>query len=271
MKRENETNKSTQLFVFAKGEYTQKGIELARHLDVQFLSEEPERTDRNVLLVCDDEGIALTDGSQLLRGDFSNMEKRIKHNNLSGELLVKAVKIKSAPMPLHVLDATAGMGEDSFLLAAAGFHVHLYEKDKVIAALLKDSLDRAVRSDQLSDIVCRMTFTEGDSILAMLQHRESPDVILLDPMFPQRQKSALVKKKFQLLQQLESPCSDEKDLLLAAVKAQPKKIVIKRPAKGPYLAGIKPDYSLEGKSIRYDCIGINELSKNRLMQKLTSV
>jgi 16S rRNA (guanine1516-N2)-methyltransferase len=63
-----------------------------------------------------------------------------------------------------------------------------------------------------------------------------------------------VKKKFQVLHQLEQPCTDETELLDAAVSAGPRKIVIKRPLKGPYLAGRKPDYSLKGKAIRYDCI-----------------
>ena len=82
----------------------------------------------------------------------------------------------------------------------------------------------------------------------------SPDLILLDPMFPGRQKSALVKKKFQLIQHLEQPCSNEEELLQAAIAAKPKKIIIKRPSKGPFLSGRKPSYSLDGKNIRYDCI-----------------
>ena len=80
-----------------------------------------------------------------------------------------------------------------------------------------------------------------------------PDVVLLDPMFPVRGKSAAVKKKFQLLQRLERPCDDEAALLCAARAACPKKIVVKRPAKGAPLAGEKPDYSISGKAIRYDC------------------
>ena len=75
-------------------------------------------------------------------------------------------------------------------------------------------------------------------------------------MFPGRTKSAAVKKKFQLLHRLEMPCQDEKALLDAALGARPRKIVIKRPIKGPYLAGVKPSYELCGKAVRYDCIVI---------------
>ena len=93
---------------------------------------------------------------------------------------------------------------------------------------------------------------------AMAGSNEPPDIVLLDPMFPERRKSALVKKKFQLLQQLESPCegADEGELLEAAEAAGPRRIIIKRPLKGPYLAGRRPGYSITGKAVRYDCIVI---------------
>ena len=81
-------------------------------------------------------------------------------------------------------------------------------------------------------------------------------MVLLDPMFPARTKSAQVKKKFQLLHHLESPCEDEAELLDAALAARPRKVVIKRPPKGPYLAGKKPSYSLTGKAVRYDVIAL---------------
>ena len=78
-------------------------------------------------------------------------------------------------------------------------------------------------------------------------------MIFLDPMFPERQKSALIKKKMQLLQKLESPGTDEQAMLDAAMAVRPRKIVVKRPLKGPFLAGRKPDYSISGKAIRCDC------------------
>ena len=87
----------------------------------------------------------------------------------------------------------------------------------------------------------------------MEQTEMTPDVILLDPMFPERQKSALVKKKLQMIQKLETPCEDERALFLAAVSAAPKKLIVKRPPKGPHLADAKPDYAITGKAVRYDC------------------
>ena len=199
-------------------------------------------------------GLSLENNGLILKGDFTKMLSRLKPGNLNGEMLVKATRIKNAGKELTIVDATAGMGEDSLLLAAAGFKVKLYEYDKVIAALLRDTMERAMKVPELCDIVSRMELFCENSIDALHNMTFRPDVVLLDPMFPERQKSGLIKKKFQLLQQLESPCSDEDELLGAAIVAKPRKIVIKRPAKGPYLSGRKPDYSYPGKAIRYDCL-----------------
>ncbi len=212
-----------------------------------------ENTGEKPVLIRTENGLTLTDGRQTMTGDFSSLLSRISENNLRGELLVKASKIRGLDRPVRVTDATAGMGEDSFLLAAAGFQVKLYERDPVIAALLRDALERAALDPDLASVVSRMEFFEEDSLQAMRRCSQPPDVILLDPMFPERKKSGLIKKKFQLLQQLEQPCSDEEELMEAAISAHPRKIVVKRPLKGPWLAGRKPHYSLKGKAIRYDC------------------
>ena len=209
--------------------------------------------EKTAQLVKTDEGLALSDGKNTVRGDFNRLLPRIKRGNLTRELLVRAVKIKGIDHPL-VADATAGLGEDSFLLAAAGCRVLLFEYDPVIADLLADALERAKRDPETAEIAARMTLIRGDSIPALPKLDPAPDAILLDPMFPERTKSALVKKKFQLLHQLERPCDNEAALLDAALAAHPKRIVVKRPAKGPYLAGVKPSYSLTGSAVRFDCI-----------------
>ena len=208
-------------------------------------------------LQTEQDALTLTDGILKLSGDFSEMSSRLKQKNLEREMLVKAARIKNGPAEPLLLDATAGMGQDSLLLAASGFHIWLYEYNPVIAALLFDSIRRARLDPDLAVIAARMELRGRDSIAAMREMEKSgirPDVILLDPMFPARTKSALVKKKFQLLKQLECPCTNEAELLGAALALHPKKIVIKRPLKGPYLAGQKPSYSLSGKAIRYDCL-----------------
>jgi len=204
-----------------------------------------------------EEGLSLTDGRMTLTGDLSSMKKRIRPDRLAGESLIKAARIKNSSGKRPVAaDATAGLGEDSFLLAAAGFEVLMFERDPVIAALLDDALRRAAEDPDIADIAERMSLTPGDSAEGMAKLSESPDVILLDPMFPGRKKSGLIKKKFQLLGRLEPPAADEDQtrLVRAALAAGPQKIVIKRPEKGGFLGGIKPSYSLSGSTVRYDVI-----------------
>lgn len=206
-----------------------------------------------LFLTDDGSGLTLTDGKLALRGDFTGLLPRLKKSNLQSEFLVKASKIKGIEHPV-IIDATAGMGEDSMILAAAGFEVYLFEYDPVIAALLKDALDRAMEIPELKEAAGRMHFTEGNSIDNMSKLEIAPDVVLLDPMFPARQKSGLINKKLQLIQKLEQPCFQEQELLEAAIMAKPKKIIIKRPLKGANLADRRPSYSIKGKAIRYDCI-----------------
>jgi 16S rRNA (guanine1516-N2)-methyltransferase len=215
-----------------------------------------ENKDTELKLQRDENGLALVGNGQTLRGDFTKMLPRIRRGNFQSELLVKAAKIKGFEGTITVMDCTAGLGEDSILLAAAGFRVKLYERDNIIAALLRDSLIRAAHIPELAPIVERMELHEEDSLIALTKLKEVPEVIYLDPMFPSRQKSALVKKKFQMLQQLEQPCEEGDEFLEAAIACKPKKIVIKRPLKGEYLGNHKPDYSVNGKTIRYDCIVI---------------
>ena len=194
----------------------------------------------------------MADGMELAE-DFREMLPRLRPDRLGRELLVKAVRVRGVE-GIRVFDATAGLGEDSMLLAAAGFSVTMCEGDPVIAALLADGLRRAADDLELSGIVGRMSLVEGDSIEILPSLTEAPDVVYLDPMFPARTKSAAVKKKFQLLHRLESPCADEASLMDAALAARPRKIVVKRPIKAPVLAGFRPSHSISGKAVRYDVI-----------------
>lgn len=205
----------------------------------------------DVVLAMRDDGLALVGGGMELRCDLARMVPRLRRDRLSRELLVRAARIKGMEAPTAV-DATAGLGEDSLLLAAAGFSVTLFERDATIAALLRDGLRRAAGEPALADAVARMTLVEGDSVQGLAALGFEPNVVFLDPMFPGRRKAAAVKKKLQLIQQLEHPCEDETALLAAARAAHPTKVVVKRPAKGAPLAGAKPAYALAGKAVRYD-------------------
>lgn len=212
-----------------------------------------EATDARVQLRRDVEGLALVGDGMVLRADFTRLLPRLRPDRLGRELLVRAARVRGVEGPT-VIDATAGLGEDSLLLAAAGFRVTMFEKDPAIAALLRDALERAAATEELAGVVARMELVEGDSVEGLSSLGFSPDVVFLDPMFPERTKSAAVKKKFQLLHHLERPCDNEDELLGAALAVRPRRVVIKRPPKGPFLAGAKPSHSIAGKAVRYDVI-----------------
>lgn len=196
-------------------------------------------------------GVSLTGYGLSYQGDFENMLHRVTNGRLQHEMLIRAAK--SDKPGRKAIDATAGMGEDAFLLAAQGYEVILFEQNPVIAVLLKDALRRAKKHPVLKDIASRMNLVQDNSVEGMSKLLDPVDVIYLDPMFPARQKSSLINKKLQLIQKLEPPCSEETDLFDAAISASPSKIIVKRPLKSEFLAGRKPSYTLNGKAIRYDC------------------
>lgn len=204
-------------------------------------------------ILVDKNGVSLQGYGLTFRGDFEEtMLHRITNGRLEHEMLVHVTRTKT-PSP-KAIDATAGMGEDSILLAAAGYDVTLFEQNPVIAALLKDAIRRGKKNPALRPVLERMHLIEGNSIEHMNRMQDSPELIFLDPMFPSRQKSGLINKKLQLIQKLEHPCVEEEALLSAAMHLHPSKIVIKRPLKGANLAGVTPGYSVKGKAIRYDII-----------------
>ncbi len=197
--------------------------------------------------------LTLSGDGMELAADFRELLPRIRHDRLGRELLVKAARIKGEAAPT-AFDATAGLGEDSLLLAAAGFEVTMCESDPVIAALLADALERAATDAELAAVAGRMRLVAGDSVAVLPELGRPVDVVYLDPMFPARTKSAAVKKKFQLLHRLESPCANEAELMDAALDARPRKVVVKRPIKAPVLADVRPSHSISGKAVRYDVI-----------------
>lgn len=213
-----------------------------------------DKPGENLTVLFDAKGVSLTGYGLTYQGDFEGMLHRVSDGRLAHEMLVRAAK--TTETDLKGIDATAGMGEDAFLLAAYGYDMTLYEQNLVVAVLLKDALRRAKKHPQLKEIAGRMKLVEGNSVEELKTRVDAVDLIYLDPMFPGRQKSGLINKKLQLIQKLEPPCSDEVELFEAAIQAKPSKIIVKRPLKSPFLAGKNPTYELKGKAIRYDCYAV---------------
>jgi 16S rRNA (guanine1516-N2)-methyltransferase len=180
---------------------------------------------------------------------------------LGAESVVRAVGGCRAPAPrsLHntLIDATAGLGLDAFILACAGWYVILCEQSPVVHALLQDGLEHAIRESantadkQLAEALGRMTLLPVTDSAEYLQTCGSVTAVYLDPMFPEREKSARVKKNRFLLQRLHA-CGAQGNGLLPAALAVAAKVVVKRPRTAPFLDDIKPAGSVTGKTSRFD-------------------
>ena len=237
----------------AEQDYTERAMELADRLGAEICSRTDEICGDERYLLLDGKGLALIQGKMELRGDFRNMIKRVLGGRLQHEKLLRAVRFREDVHGMLAVDATAGLGEDSFILAAAGFSVLMCEYNPVIAALLRDALDRARTDPDIGEIARRMELREGSSIDILGSLGWKPDVIYLDPMFPAKKKSGISTKKLQIFQKLETPCANEEELLAAAFAADPRRIVIKRPIRGEPLAGRRPGFSIDCRNVRYDC------------------
>lgn len=186
---------------------------------------------------------------------------RRKFGGGSGQMIAKAVGVQPGIRPV-VLDATAGLGRDAFVLATLGCQMTLIERQPLIAALLEDGLARAGRDLETAAIAGRMHLLQGNAIYLMDNWQgEPPQVIYLDPMFPHRDKSALVKKEMRLFRPLVGDDQDAPALLRAALALATHRVVVKRPRKAPIIEGAKPSFSLEGKSSRYDIYPKRKLDK----------
>ncbi|QWC53076.1 16S rRNA (guanine(1516)-N(2))-methyltransferase RsmJ [Pectobacterium atrosepticum] len=180
------------------------------------------------------------------------MAHRRRFGGGRGEAVAKAVGIKKGYLP-DVVDATAGLGRDAFVLAALGCHVRMVERNPVVAALLDDGLQRGYQDAEIGPWLReRLTLLHASSMTALRDITPPPDVVYLDPMFPHKQKSALVKKEMRVFQSLVG-ADDDADALLEPARALAKKrVVVKRPDYAPPLAGVPAQSMLETKSHRFD-------------------
>lgn len=175
---------------------------------------------------------------------------RRKFGGGRGQDIAKAIGLKHGFTP-HILDATAGLGRDAFVLASLGCQVTLMERMPVVAALLDDGLARAKLNSDVCDIVNRMQLVHVSSIDNMTL-AEQVDVVYLDPMYPHREKSAAVKKEMRVFQSLVGEDLDADSLLSPALELAKYRVVVKRPSYAPCLADKKASMSINMKKNRFD-------------------
>ncbi|MCZ6832031.1 MAG: class I SAM-dependent methyltransferase, partial [Gammaproteobacteria bacterium] len=192
-----------------------------------------------------------SEASGPIQVDFGSGGMRHRRRGGQNELLGRAVGVGKRA-DLSVVDATAGLGRDSFVLADLGCKVLMIERSPWVHALLRDGLQRAVASGDpwLEQVCSRLRLVRGDS--AQCLRRSQADVVYLDPMFPERKKSARAKKEMWLFQGLLGDDADAEAVLELALEQASYRVVVKRPLRAPVLGQRSPGFCLSGRSVRFD-------------------
>jgi 16S rRNA (guanine1516-N2)-methyltransferase len=185
--------------------------------------------------------------------DFTGgaVRHRFRFGGGRGQALPKAVGMKGGRTPM-VVDATAGLGRDAFLLASLGAEVTLIERSPEMHRLLAEGLERARKGGgDVAEVISRMTLLHGDArdLLSTL----SPEVVLVDPMHPARKNSALVKQEMRLIREIVGTDEDSAELMREALATASKRVVLKWPLRADPMVGIgSASHQIAGKSTRYD-------------------
>jgi len=188
-----------------------------------------------------------------LRVDFVSgaVAHRLRFGGGRGQALAKAMGLRAGKTPV-IVDATAGLGRDAFLLASLGAHVTLIERSDKMHALLTDGMNSAlIAGGPFADIISRMTLLKGDAkdLLADLDC----EAVLIDPMHPPRKNSALVKQELRQVRDIVGTDDDAADLVNVALAHAKNRVVLKWPAKADPIAGVRAfSHQILGKSTRYD-------------------
>ncbi len=189
-----------------------------------------------------------------LVADFAALDISSPQGRRKNQPLARALGRREGSSPLRVLDATAGLGQDSFLIAALGHEVFAVERSPVVAALLREGLAQAAATSP--EIVARISLLETDA-RELTQKSVTPlwDVVYLDPMFPPRGKSAREKKAMRILRRIVGEDLDAAELFAMACTMATKRVVVKRPTHAPPLAP-HPVTAHAAKGIRYDVYSV---------------
>ena len=181
-----------------------------------------------------------------------------------GQAIAKAVGLKSGITP-NILDVTAGLAGDAFVLAALGCPVTLIERSPILFTLIENAVQRASLSDSF-EVILKQGFgvlnCDANEYIKnqLANNHPAPDVIYIDPMYPIRKKSALVKKDMQILQRLHEKDDDNApDLLENALHYTKKRVVVKRPLHAETLNNRQPNTCVKSKNTRYDIYTIEKM------------
>jgi 16S rRNA (guanine1516-N2)-methyltransferase len=219
--------------------------ELSARLHLPLLADDASA---HLLIISENGRLALYEPAARTRlfVEYTVAELRRYRASAGRDPLIRAV----GPHARDVVDATGGLGRDAVHLAWAGRHVVAIERDPIVAALLHDILDRAIRNGALQPGEVELLAGDATALLGGLRPR--PEVVYLDPMFPvKRRTSAAARKEMRLVRLLVGEGADAGELFHAARQAATERVVVKRPDDAPPLIP-HPTASYAGKLVRYD-------------------
>lgn len=240
-------------YVYLSETATEAARELIGRFNLPVCSRLPEQGE---YLLAGSDGLSLCRAGEKgrVRVDFESGAAQYRRTKGGGELIGKAVNHTAQPA---VWDGTGGLGRDAFVLASLGLQVNVFEQNPAAACLLSDGLMRALQSadEEIAQTAARINLHIGDTCALLPRiaaEQGRPDVVYLDPMYPESRKSAAVKKEMAYFHGLVGGAQNEAGLLAAARRTAKKRVVVKRPRLGEFLNGEQPAYQYTGKSTRFD-------------------
>ncbi len=249
-----------QSFQQLQARFAELDVKLEGHV-VEKINSRFLRLNPDMALVLDEDGLSLSANGMKMQPDWCAEIPRLKRASLKSEMIARACQLGEKPT---LIDATAGLGHDSLLMAHLGANVRLIERHPILFVLLEYAKAQAERDPFLQATMQRIQLIHADSncyLNELAQKGEYLDVVYLDPMFPQRdqnqqaiKKQAQVKKQMQLLHMLlpEDGEMDLGDQLLDLAKKIAKRVIVKRPRHAVYLAEQHPDHQWLGDACRFD-------------------
>jgi 16S rRNA (guanine1516-N2)-methyltransferase len=234
---------------------------LAEHLQLPLLNHPEEFYPYLLLVTPDYVGLKKqASTAQAVYVDFltKKWQQRLSKLSIKNEALARALGLKSClknQSPPRIIDATGGLARDSFIIASLGYELTLLERSPIIYTLIQDGIKRAEQNPIMHNITKRLLTVQTDAIiwLNQLKDYDKPDIIYLDPMFPEKKKSALPKKEMLIFHDIVGDDLDADSLLCAALACATKRVVVKRPRLSNELkAACAPSFSLTGSSCRFD-------------------
>ena len=246
-----------KIAILVNDAYHEESINLSQRLEINIVNSKDSTNEYSYFFQYLNDKLYLHNAKDLkerpILADFCSdkLLYRLKFGGGKSELIAKATSINKIQNPT-IIDATTGLGKDSFIIASLGANVTMVERSNIVHALLENALILSKRYENISKITNKMKLINQDSYQYISNLKICPDVIYLDPMFPTRKKSASVKKAMLIFKDIVGDDQDSDKLLDVAIKMAKKRVVVKRPIDAKHLNDLRPDIIYKGKSNRFD-------------------